>query len=125
MIYGIGTDLLRVSRMTRAYARHGARLPDRILHPQERLRLPEGERAANFLAKCFAVKEATVKAMGTGFRGVGYSEIGWRPDALGKPELVFAPRLQGWMEARGIGAGFVSLSDEADMVLSVVILERR
>lgn len=124
MIYGIGTDLLRVSRMQAIYQRHGQRLCDRILHPAELQRLPPGARAGNFLAKCFAVKEAMVKAMGTGFRGVGYREIGWQPDALGKPELLYSPRLRGWLDAHGIGAGFVTLSDEADLIQAVVVLER-
>ncbi len=124
MIYGIGADLLRVSRMQKAYARHGERLAERILHPVERARYPGGERAPNFLAKCFAVKEATVKALGTGFRGVGYRDIGWSPDPRGKPELVFSPRLAAWMQTRGAAGGHVSLSDEGDFVLAFVVLLR-
>lgn len=125
MIYGIGTDLLRVSRMAKAYERHGHRLCERILHPLELARLEREALGANFLAKCFAAKEATVKALGTGFRGVaGYQDVGWRPDVAGKPELVFSERLAQWMRTRGIGNGHLSFSDEAEMVLAMVVLER-
>ncbi|MGH8529070.1 MAG: holo-ACP synthase [Nevskiales bacterium] len=124
VIYGVGTDLLRVSRMRLAYARRGERLPERILHPAERGRYRAGESAPNFLAKCFAVKEATVKALGTGFRGVGYNEVGWVQDERGKPELVFSSRLASWMRTRGADGGHVSLSDEGDYVLAFVILLR-
>ena len=124
MIYGVGTDLLRVSRMQLAYQRRGERLPRRILHPAEQARYRAGERAPNFLAKCFAVKEATVKALGTGFHGVGYNEVGWVQDARGKPELVFSPRLAGWMREQGAAGGHVSLSDEGDFVLAFVVLLR-
>ncbi|MDX1498207.1 MAG: 4'-phosphopantetheinyl transferase superfamily protein, partial [Salinisphaeraceae bacterium] len=59
-IYGIGNDLLRIERMEKALARHGERLPQRILHPLEQARYASSKRKVNFLAKSFAVKEATV-----------------------------------------------------------------
>ena len=124
VIYGIGTDLLRVSRMEMALQRHGERLPNRILHPLELSRYRQSKRPANFLAKSFAVKEACVKALGLGFRGIGHSDVGWVQDERGKPELCFSDH--GWqvMKDRGAGNGFVSLTDEADMVMAFVVLEK-
>jgi len=124
VIVGIGTDLLRVSRMQKALERHGQRLPERILHPLEMQRYQQSRRAANFLAKSFAVKEAAVKALGLGFRGIGYRDIGWTQDSRGKPELCFSEHGLNVMRQMGAGRGFVSLSDEADMVVAVVVLEK-
>lgn len=123
MILGIGTDLLRVSRMEKALERHGQRLPERILHPLEMQRYVSSRRPANFLAKSFAVKEAAVKALGLGFRGIGYRDIGWIQDRRGKPELCFSPHGEAVMKRMGAARGFVSLTDEADMVMAVVVLE--
>ena len=122
-IYGIGNDLLLVERMEKALARHGERLPERILHPVELARYTQSKRPANFLAKSFAVKEATVKALGLGFRGIGHSDLGWDQDALGKPVLCLSDHGSKVFEERNIVASHVTLTDEAGMVMAVVVLE--
>ena len=122
-IYGIGNDLLLIERMERALERHGERLPERILHPLEARRYARSKRPANFLAKSFAVKEATVKALGLGFRGIAHSDVGWDQDALGKPLLCVSERGQKLFDERGIVHGHVTLTDEAGMVMAVVVLE--
>lgn len=122
-IYGIGNDLLRIERMEKALNRHGDRLPKRILHPRETERYVGSGRPANFLAKSFAVKEATVKALGTGFRGIAHSDVGWEQDSLGKPLLVLSDHAKALFQERGITAGHVTLTDEAGFVMAVVILE--
>lgn len=124
-IFGIGNDLLRVERMEKALARHGERLPQRILHPIEAERYAKSNRPANFLAKAFAVKEATVKALGLGFRGIAHSDVGWGQDTLGKPVLVLSEHAQSMFDDRGIARGHVTLTDEAGLVMSVVVLELR
>ena len=123
VIYGIGNDLLRIERMERALQRHGERLPQRILHAQEMERYVLSKRKANFLAKSFAVKEATVKALGLGFRGIAPIDVGWTQDALGKPLLLASERCQALFDERHIVASHVTLTDEAGLVMAVVILE--
>lgn len=122
-IYGIGNDLLLVERMEKALARHGERLPQRILHPREQARYAASRRKGNFLAKSFAVKEATVKALGLGFRGIGHSDVGWDADPRGKPLLCLSEHGQQFFDERNITAGHVSLTDEAGLVMAVVVLE--
>ncbi|MGB1581706.1 MAG: holo-ACP synthase [Nevskiales bacterium] len=122
-IYGIGNDLLRVERMEKALSRHGERLPQRILHPCEQARYAASKRKANFLAKSFAVKEATVKALGLGFRGIGHSDVGWTQDPLGKPLLRLSDLGQSLFDERQICASHLTLTDEAGMVMAVVVLE--
>jgi holo-[acyl-carrier protein] synthase len=127
-LYGVGVDLLQVSRLAQVQARHPERFARRLLHPLEMQRLESLREAqrdpVNFLAKCFAVKEAFVKALGTGFRGIAHDEVGWVRGALGKPELVFSPKVEAVLRARGIGARHVSITDEIDFVCVVVTLER-
>ncbi|EIT70416.1 MULTISPECIES: holo-ACP synthase [Hydrocarboniphaga] len=127
-LYGVGVDLLQISRLADVQARHPERFARRLLHPLEMQRLESLREAqrdpVNFLAKCFAVKEAFVKALGTGFRGIAHDEVGWVRGALGKPELVFSPKVEAVLRARGIGARHVSITDEIDFVCVVVTLER-
>ena len=122
-IYGIGNDLLRIERMEKALARHGERLPQRILHPLEQTRYALSKRKANFLAKSFAVKEATVKALGLGFRGIGHSDVGWIQDPHGKPLLCLSELGQRLFDERQINGSHVTLTDEGGLVMAVVVLE--
>ena len=124
-IYGIGVDILRESRIEKIWARHGLRLADKILCESERAALAQARVPVRFLTKAFAIKEACVKALGCGFTGIAYDDIGSRRDTSGKPELIFSARLRRKLDALGVGVGHVSLSDEGGMVCAMVVLERR
>lgn len=123
-IYGVGIDLLHISRMAEVHGRHADRLAKRMLHPLEMQRLASVKNPVNYLAKCFAVKEAFVKALGTGFRGIAHDEVGWTRIEHGRPQLCVTPRVQAMLGERGIGAMHLSLTDELDLVCAVVTLER-
>lgn len=125
MIYGIGTDLLDAGRIRSGLARFGEHYADRILAPAEHARYYASGDPARFLAKCFAAKEAFAKATGTGLRApVTLRNIAVLRDARGKPHFECAPELASWLAARGVTAHHVSISDEGDLVLAYVILER-
>jgi holo-[acyl-carrier protein] synthase len=124
VIHGIGTDLLDARRMRRLLSRYGERLPTRLLHEAEWTGFRAARDPAHFLARCFAIKEAVAKAVGTGLRGFGHQDIGSTRDDLGKPHLVFSTVLRQRLLEMGIGRGHVSLSDEGEMILAFVILER-
>ena len=124
MIYGIGLDVLRVKRIELVYKRHGQRFVDRLLHPLERKEFEQAARPVQYLAKSFAVKEAFVKALGTGFFGVSHEDVGVVRKALGKPEFVFSKRLKARLKKLKIKAAHISLSDEGGTVGAVAVLER-
>ena len=73
MIVGIGTDLLRVSRIHAAFEARGMRFARRILGEREwaifeRRFERNRERGLLFLSTRFAAKEAFSKAIGLGLR---------------------------------------------------------
>jgi holo-[acyl-carrier protein] synthase len=125
MIYGIGADILRVSRIGKVYARHGGRFLDHVLHPAEREAFAAAKKPALFLAKAFAVKEAFVKALGTGFVGVAHDEIASLRDDLGKPTLVYSASLKRKLAKLGISGAHVTISDDHDWIVAMVVLEAR
>jgi holo-[acyl-carrier protein] synthase len=126
MIFGIGTDILEVARVQRIYERYREHFVDRLLMPEERATFSAQRQPVRFLATRFAAKEAIVKAMGTGFaNGMWIRDAGIRPDPLGKPEVIFSPRGCALCQRMGIGAGHVTLSDEAGLVVAVVVLMQR
>lgn len=125
MIYGIGTDIVAIKRIEAALARFGDRFAMRVLALEERESFRASEHPARFLAKRFAAKEAFAKAIGTGLRHpVTLHGIHVLHDALGRPELGFDPGLAEALQARGIRGHHLSISDEKEMAVAFVVLER-
>lgn len=126
MIFGIGTDILQVSRVQHAWDRFGEAFARRLLLPEESDLFPRAKNPVRFLAMRFAAKEAVVKAMGTGFaNGMWIRDVGSVPDARGQPQVIFSARGRAVCDALGVGAGFLSLTDEAGLVIAVAVLLRK
>jgi len=124
MIHGIGTDIVAVKRLQGMWERHGERVLEKLLAPQELAEFAEAAVKARFLAKRFAAKEAFCKALGTGVRPPAVlPAIAVAHDELGKPILVFRGQLAELIENQGLTV-HVSLSDEAEYAIACVILER-
>jgi len=125
MIYGIGTDLVRLDRIGKLYERYGDHFAGRLLLPREAEAFQGQARPVRFLAMRFAAKEAIVKAMGTGFaHGMWIRDCGIAANAWGKPEIIWSPRGQAMCDRLGIGEGHVTLTDEADFAVAFAVLMR-
>jgi len=126
VIFGIGTDIVRIARMAENLARYGERFAARILSDAELTVFQQSTQPAQFLAKRFAAKEAAAKALGTGFRdGLSLRDIGVANDALGKPALVFSARAQEMLKKQEVIASHLSLADEREYAIAYVVLEGR
>ena len=128
MIYGIGTDVCDIRRITATLQRRGDRFAQKVLGPQElqvfqARRAREASRGLAYLATRFSVKESFSKAIGLGMR----MPMTWRAcETLNAPSGQPYIRLHGeqaaWFEARQLRA-HVSLSDESDTATSFVVVE--
>lgn len=126
MIFGVGTDLLEVARVERVWNRFGERFATRLLLDEELELFAESANRVRFLAMRFAAKEAIVKAMGTGFaNGMWVRDVGTVPDELGQPQVIYSARGAAVCARLGIGNGFLSLSDEAGLILAFAVLLRK
>lgn len=129
MIYGVGTDILQISRVRAALARHGDRFAEKILGPEEMIKYLSRKakveaRGVSFLATRFAAKEAFSKAIGLGM----HMPMTWRAMQTlnapsGKPVVVCSGKLQAWMEQNGLTAQ-VSITDEVEYAVAFVIAEK-
>ena len=128
-IYGIGTDVVQVSRVAAVMERTKGRFAEKVLGPDE-LRIYHARRARSevrglaFLATRFSAKEAFSKAIGLGMR----MPMTWRGCEIvkrssGKPEIRLHGALADWFAARGLVA-HVSVTDEADYAASFVVVEQ-
>jgi holo-[acyl-carrier protein] synthase len=130
MIYGVGTDIIQISRIENALARHGDRFAEKVLGPEElekyqRRKEKVEARGIRFLATRFAAKEAFSKAIGLGMR----MPMTWRSMQTlnapsGKPIAVTAGALKEFMEENGLTVQ-ISLTDEADYAVAFVIVEKK
>ncbi len=129
MIYGIGTDILMISRIAAALARYGDRFALRILGAEEMQRYLHRKarveaRGVRFLATRFAAKEAFSKAIGLGM----HMPMSWRSMQTlnapsGKPMVVCSGALKEFMESNGLIAQ-VSITDESDYAVAFVVVEK-
>ncbi len=129
MIYGIGTDVCDIRRITATFERRGERFAEKVLGPHEievfRARRAKFEaRGMAYLATRFAAKEAFSKAIGMGLR----LPMTWRDcevikAASGQPQIRLHGALAEWFAARGLTA-HVSVSDESDVATAFVVVER-
>jgi len=124
VIYGIGVDIAEISRFQISYERFGDRLLQKILTLDEEKQFRFSKNQARFLAMRFAAKEATSKALGTGFKqGVAPRQIGVVHAKSGKPDLTVYGRTYEIFQKEGIINSHLSLSDDAGLAIAYVVLE--
>jgi holo-[acyl-carrier protein] synthase len=129
MIYGIGTDIIQISRIETALARNGERFAEKILGREELVKYRNRKakveaRGVRFLATRFAAKEAFSKAIGLGM----HMPMTWRAmqtlnAASGKPIAVTSGALKEFMDTHGLSAQ-ISITDEAEYAVAFVIVEK-
>lgn len=125
MIFGIGTDVVAYSRIRDLDEKYGERFAQRILSASELEEYTVSADKARFLMKRFAAKEAFAKALGTGLRAsVTLRRISVGHDELGKPLLQFDDVLSNYVTRLGVTRFHLSISDEKDVAVAFVVLER-
>ena len=92
---------------------------------EERALFEKNKWPVRFLAMRFAAKEATVKAMGTGFaHGIWIRDVGIVNNPWGRPEIIWSDRARALCDELGIGEGHVSLTDDAGLILAFAVVMR-
>ncbi|MGI5831474.1 MAG: holo-ACP synthase [Thermoguttaceae bacterium] len=102
-IVGVGTDITEIERIDRMLKKHGDFFLRRVFTPGEARYCGSGRKSAERYASRWAVKEAVMKALGTGWsEGVNWTEIEVVRDAAGKPELSLSGGAKSYAESIGI-----------------------
>jgi holo-[acyl-carrier protein] synthase len=124
MIVGIGTDLAEVNRIQAAFDRHGDRFLKRVFTELEIQYSLRKKNYAERLAGRFAVKEAGMKAIGTGWRrGVTWHDFEVANEPSGRPTLRLSGVAAQIAESLGAKRIAVSITHTAAIAFAVVILE--
>ena len=115
-----GVDIIEISRVRRVYERYGDRFLRRIYTEREaaycRGRAPQ-------LASRFAAKEATMKALGTGVRGVRWRDIEVVRGRGQAPRIVLHGTARARADRIGMSDIALSLSHSKEFAVASVIGE--
>jgi holo-[acyl-carrier protein] synthase len=125
LVLGIGIDLCEVDRIQAAIERHGDRFAARVFLPGEIRRAPASPVYAEHLAGLFAAKEAAMKALGTGMRGVAFRELAIVRHPGGPPRLALLARAASRGERLGVAAAHVTITHTRALAAAVVVLMGR
>ena len=124
MIFGIGTDIVKVSRFNEMQSLESFAKKCLSIEELTIFKKLEGLKQPRYLAKQFCMKEAISKALGTGIRNeVTLPNMTIVRDDLGKPIFTAKNDLEIKMNNLGISKTHVSLADEKNYVVAFAILE--
>ena len=123
MIVGTGIDIVEVPRIAASLDRFGERFTRKIFTDDEIRYCESKQNKAERYAARFAAKEAAMKALGTGWRGLGWKEIEVRRRPGSRPTVVFSGRAAELAERFGVVRASLSLSHTGQHAIAEVILE--
>jgi holo-[acyl-carrier protein] synthase len=124
MIVGLGLDIAEVDRIEAAIMRHGAPFIERLFTPAEAAYCESHKNRYERYAARFAAKEATMKALGTGWRrGVRWRDIEVAREPSGKPTIRLEGVAREFAERLGVKHISLTITHSGNLALAQVIFE--
>ncbi len=124
IIYGVGTDIIRVDRIRSSIKKKT--FLNKIFDKKEINKCKKLKNSSNCFAKRFAAKEAFSKAFGTGLaRGIYFNEIIILNDKKGKPFIKLSGKTKKYVEKKIKKKKYkisLSLTDEDDYAVAFVTI---
>ena len=117
-IYGIGTDIIEISRIRDAINRTSS-FKEKVYTKKEIEYVEQKKNPYASYAGRFAAKEAVSKALGTGVRGFSLSDVEILNDELGKPNVILYNELLN--QAKNLKIQ-ISISHSKEYAVSTVII---
>jgi len=114
-----GIDIIEIDRIQNVLIKHPERFLRKIFTEYE-INYCRGR--STQLAARFASKEAAMKALGTGIRGVGWREIEVQRLRSGKPYIILHGRAKKRAESMGIKKIELSISHSKNLATAMVIM---
>ncbi len=121
-MHHIGVDIIEIARIQGAIGRWDERFLHRV-YTESELRLCR--KKPSRLAGRFAGKEAVMKTLGTGVRGISWREIEILAEPSGKPLVRLYGKAQARADSLGLGELAISLSDSKEYAIAFVVSETR
>ena len=124
MIIGCGIDLVKIERIEKIIKKWGDNFTSRIftLLEREYCEKKKGNKYQSYAGR-FAAKEALLKSLGLGLRGVNWKEIEIENNELGQPIIETSGKLKNIASVKGVSKCFITISHTKDYAIAQVILE--
>jgi holo-[acyl-carrier protein] synthase len=124
LIIGLGVDIAEVPRIKAAIERRGQSFLRRVFTPNEIEYCERFKNKFERYAGRFAAKEATMKALGTGWRGgIRWVDLEVVRQQSGRPTIALAGQAAKIAAALGVRRISVSITHTASQALAQVIFE--
>ncbi|MAF65213.1 MAG: holo-[acyl-carrier-protein] synthase [Planctomycetes bacterium] len=123
-IVSVGTDLVQIERLGEALERRGERFLRRVFTDGERAYCEARNRPQTHYAGRFAVKEAVMKVLGTGWSGgVRWVDIEVERPENQAPAVVLHGETARIAEEKGIRRVWISITHDGGLAMAVAIAE--
>jgi len=117
-----GIDLVDFPRIESMIERHGERFLNRIFTDKERSDAEAVKNSMEKLAGRFAVKEAVLKLLGTGWRGkIAWTDIEVTNNSLGRPVIELSGEVKRIAEEAGIEQITISITHTANFAIASAV----
>ena len=123
-VIALGMDIAQIARFEAAYGRHGERLLARVFTDGERAYCDRRKtRMTNYTGR-FAVKEAVMKVLGTGWaRGVAWRDIEVVRASGEAPQCVLHGVAARIAQEKGIARIHITITHDAGIAAAVAVAE--
>jgi len=125
-IFGIGTDIVNIKRMSKTLKSKNNNFKKRIFSKNEIIYCEKKRNSSSSYAKRFAAKEAVSKALGTGIRkGINFKDIEILNDNFGKPSIKLSGSTASFLKKKIKNKKYsiyLSLSDDVPWAQATVIV---
>ncbi|HHN48621.1 MAG TPA: holo-[acyl-carrier-protein] synthase [Bacteroidales bacterium] len=123
MILGIGTDIMEVARIRKAFAKTPGLREDIFTTHEIEYCESKANKFQHYAAR-FAAKEALLKAIGSGLQfGIRFNQIEISNNDLGEPFFNLKDQAKVFAKKKGIKKILVSLAHVKDYATAMVIVE--
>ena len=123
-IKGHGVDIVEIARIGEMLALHPERFVAKCFTPGEVAYCGQGATRVERFAARFAAKEATLKALGTGWRdGIAWTDIEIASELSGRPTLGVSGEAAKIAAGLGVTRWHISLSHSKSHAIASVIAE--
>ena len=124
MIIGCGIDLVKIERIEKIIKKWGDNFTSRVftLLEREYCEKKKGNKYQSYAGR-FAAKEALLKSLGLGLRGVNWKDIEIENNELGQSIIETSGKLKKIASEKGVSKYFITISHTKDYAIAQVILE--
>jgi len=123
MIIGCGIDIVKIERIEKIINRWGKSFTGKIFTSTEISYCSKKKAGVQSFAGRFAAKEALLKALGSGLRGVCWKDAEVTNNRFGQPRFKVGGKLKIMIREKKICKIFLTISHTDEYAIAEVILE--